>query len=523
MAKNLLALMSILLVALCACAQHRPTPTNVSTTPEGKIKYADFLAGDPQVAISQEVVVEYLCISNPGNPPTGSVRVYCDSGTGKLTCINHTGGACLSTSGGTVTAVTGTSPIVSSGGTTPAISCPTCTVSGVTSVTASSPLSSSGGTTPNLTLPSVPSSLLTASANTNTGLFSFSQTGTYTLGANRFNWLNSLTNGTDCDANGAYTQYNATQVAASVLADTLTGCVSLPAGSGLVTNTENNAISGFAINNNSSQQNQFPSGGGPSIANAIHGVSWCKAANTNCEGVVSEITDSASLSGVTLVGMEVGSSINNTGTHAYGFLSSAFGNTQAAFDNYPAFDVHIGGIGTGRVTSGFRCEQSAIFPSGSNFAPCLVLNPNSDPANSVSQAIRFNSLNNSSAIISAQLIQSETGDGKPQLQYVPPSGTGASFTTYAIQLAGTGNTAVSGCSISAQHGGTVGDFTSGTTGTCTVTIAMPVQAFVGWSCRADDLTTPADAIHQTAKTQTTATLSGTTVSGDVISYLCLAY
>ena len=76
---------------------------------------------------------------------------------------------------GTVTSVTGTSPVVSSGGNTPAISMPAATgsVNGyltstdwttfnnkgsgtVTSVTATSPIASSGGTTPNLTLGNVP-------------------------------------------------------------------------------------------------------------------------------------------------------------------------------------------------------------------------------------------------------------------------------------------------------------------------------------------------------------------------------
>jgi len=137
--KGLVAGLLFLVTAICVIAQQHAVPTSVSTTPEGKIRYADYSASVPQVAISQEVVVDYLCISNPGNPPTGSVRVYCDSGTGKLTCINHSGSACLSTSGGTVTAVTGTAPIVSSGGTTPAISCPTCTTAAAPGRTISGP------------------------------------------------------------------------------------------------------------------------------------------------------------------------------------------------------------------------------------------------------------------------------------------------------------------------------------------------------------------------------------------------
>src|SRR5262249_24962973 len=34
----------------------------------------------------------------PANPPTGSITIYGDSGTGQLTCHNATGGSCLSAS-----------------------------------------------------------------------------------------------------------------------------------------------------------------------------------------------------------------------------------------------------------------------------------------------------------------------------------------------------------------------------------------------------------------------------------------
>jgi len=87
---------------------------------------------------------------------------------------------------------------------------------------------------------------------------------------------------------------------------------------------------------------------------------------------------------------------------------------------------------------------------------------------------------------------------------------------------------VSGCSATSPVGsGTTGRFTSGTTGTCTAVItlngATGMTAANGWSCYAADRTTPADIVSQTADSTTTATLSGTTVSGDVISFGCLPY
>lgn len=101
-------------------------------------------------------------------------------------------------------------------------------------------------------------------------------------------------------------------------------------------------------------------------------------------------------------------------------------------------------------------------------------------------------------------------------------------TTNAVLSNGTKFT-TSGCSVSATTGGaTAGKYTSGTTGTCTVVLTMNgatgLTAPNGWSCSATDLTTAADALQgQTASSTTTATISGTTVSGDVVSFFCMGY
>ncbi len=83
----------------------------------------------------------------------------------------------------------------------------------------------------------------------------------------------------------------------------------------------------------------------------------------------------------------------------------------------------------------------------------------------------------------------------------------------------------SGCSISAHKGGAAaGQYTSGTSGTCTVSITPGSTAPNGWVCDAHDLTTPADVQNQTsASTATVPVISGTTVSGDVVNFKCYAY
>jgi hypothetical protein len=103
--------------------------------------------------------------------------------------------------------------------------------------------------------------------------------------------------------------------------------------------------------------------------------------------------------------------------------------------------------------------------------------------------------------------------------------TTGDFTTGATTVGGTTFTA-SGCSSSTPVGGaSAGSFDSGTSGTCTVTITMgnSVAAPHGWACFANDLTTSASTIKQTATTTTTVTLSGTTTSGDVVNFACTGY
>lgn len=115
------------------------------------------------------------------------------------------------------------------------------------------------------------------------------------------------------------------------------------------------------------------------------------------------------------------------------------------------------------------------------------------------------------------------------------AGTGASLRAASFQSGGTKFT-VSGCSISnstTTGGATAGTFISLTAGTCTATITMNgatgLTATTGWHCGADDQTSvivPATGlglIQQTGSTATTATVSGITNSGDVISFNCGGY
>ncbi|HLJ51668.1 MAG TPA: hypothetical protein VKU01_36935 [Bryobacteraceae bacterium] len=78
---------------------------------------------------------------------------------------------------------------------------------------------------------------------------------------------------------------------------------------------------------------------------------------------------------------------------------------------------------------------------------------------------------------------------------------------------------ISGCSATGAAGSDNGTFTSGTTGTCTVTVTpngtTHIVAPHGYTVSASDLTTPA-AMLPTAITTTSFTISGSTTSADTI-------
>lgn len=99
--------------------------------------------------------------------------------------------------------------------------------------------------------------------------------------------------------------------------------------------------------------------------------------------------------------------------------------------------------------------------------------------------------------------------------------TGQLTLTTGIQSGGTKFTAT-GCSNSTTVGGAfAGKFTAGVTGTCAVVITLPTAAN-GWTCYASDITTPV-IFTQTASATTSCTISATTVTSDVVTFMAMAY
>ena len=79
-----------------------------------------------------------------------------------------------------------------------------------------------------------------------------------------------------------------------------------------------------------------------------------------------------------------------------------------------------------------------------------------------------------------------------------------------------------GAAIGSGSKNNAGFVTTSTTGTTTCVVTFSVTAPTGWSI-APQNTTTANLIRQTGSTATTATFAGTTISGDVITYIATPY
>lgn len=83
---------------------------------------------------------------------------------------------------------------------------------------------------------------------------------------------------------------------------------------------------------------------------------------------------------------------------------------------------------------------------------------------------------------------------------------------------------ISGCAADTQTGGaTSGTFTSRTTGACTVVLTFAFTSPTGWFCSVGNRITTANLMVQSASSTTSCTVTGTTVTGDVIGYAATFY
>lgn len=190
-------------------------------------------------------------------------------------------------------------------------------------------------------------------------------------------------------------------------------------------------------------------------------------------------------------------------------------SSEASFGRTTAIGSSASATGTAATAIGFNTNCPGQTCTAVGYA-------------SQAQASDSTAVGEQAIVGSAGVNATEIGPGTNNVpNSVSLNGGAASVLTASLVSLGTKFTA-SGCSNGSTVGGAAaGQFASGTSGTCTVVItlngATGLTAPNGWACYANDVTTPADVIHQTASSATTATLSGTTVSGDVVNFGCQGY
>lgn len=260
-------------------------------------------------------------------------------------------------------------------------------------------------------------------------------------------------------------------------------------------------------------------------------------------------TGSANVGLGRLAGEKNQTGINNTsvGTFA-GQGASGQSNSYNTFVGYASGDtVTTGGGNAGLAVDSLGAVTSGSNNTGTGFASCSLVTTGSNnscigynvgsvtgpttQSNVMLWGIDNSTLSSTSntliikgsgtAAISATGMNSST---------VGPAITLGGLTTVPGLVSGGTKFTISGCSAGTTLGGaTAGSYVSGTTGTCTVVLTMNgatgLTAPTGWSCKANDLTTPANTstFTQTASSTTTATIAGTTVTSDVVNFSCMGF
>jgi hypothetical protein len=213
--------------------------------------------------------------------------------------------------------------------------------------------------------------------------------------------------------------------------------------------------------------------------------------------------------------------MNNSGTGAA---------SGATFDGSAAVTASYNTFGAAPTASPTFTGTQTNAPT-MKFANATALQPTSGGLitwNLTSNSFTMNDTTGASITVSAGS-PSMTGTVSGGGTFLSGGGAGVTVSDYVVQPGAIFNGTTfgaSGCSVASLVGGsTTGSYASGTSGTCTVVITMGggLTAGTGWVCSTWDLTTPADVQKQIARTATTATISGTTVSGDVIIFHCDGY
>lgn len=218
-----------------------------------------------------------------------------------------------------------------------------------------------------------------------------------------------------------------------------------------------------------------------------------------------------------------------------GGLTSITGNIIDQYNALNSFPTNSINLGVNPPT-GDRLGNSAVYATGAVTA--LTVTGNRLGGNSLGTAYDGVSIFTINGITIGNLLFQSVNEGEvitapnsnggvqvPSSRSVPvpydpafflPVGpvTGAAYSSVAVTVCG---------ALDVNSTISAGLITSATTGACAPVLTFTgAVAANGWACSISNQTT-ANLIRQTASTTSSATFSGTTVSGDVLSYSCSAY
>lgn len=197
--------------------------------------------------------------------------------------------------------------------------------------------------------------------------------------------------------------------------------------------------------------------------------------------------------------ISLGSSVNGEATYVTVTNTGGAGTTTLCID---------GGGNTNSSNSGQITGAKGIMMPNNRWIGFV---------NSAAGSLFINSALNCGFYLSATgLIEVNTGTA------ISGTSNAASLKALAFMPAGTATTCT-GATIGTGSKSHAGFVTATTTGVSTIVITFPVTAPTGWNVMATNNTAVANAISQTTNTTTTATISGTTTSGDVVSYIAFPY
>ena len=268
--------------------------------------------------------------------------------------------------------------------------------------------------------------------------------------------------------------------------------------------------------------------GNHNFCNTFFGISQALVTDSAAGGMNNTIADAPGTSNTWLGGTETDFWIFGKPAKITGFQLTLNGTGTPPYPHSPALEISQSAIVGAGTNNALRWSQGLVVGDYATAGEAVAVGtflvaPNPSP----SQVISFNFIDARGKEHFG--IVHEEADQSGNFVLTPAS-TKSGAMQGAIKIAGPllagGIQTVSGCRLSSEMGGaSAGSFKSGTKGTCTFTITPGIRAPNGFHCTATDHTHPADILGQTDDplSSTAPTISGTTSSGDLITWSCTAF